>query len=63
MTTTNDWHIEDRKRKRTLDKLEYELGMRKTLPRPSEYPLTDSQRGIADNRALDIVLAIHKTNK
>jgi hypothetical protein len=59
MAVATEWHIEDRKRKRTLDKLEFELGLRKTLPDPSEYPLTDEQRGIADNRALDIYLGIH----
>jgi hypothetical protein len=62
-TTTNEWSVVDRKRKRTLDKLEYEFGLRKTLPPASAYDLTDAQRGMADNRALDIAFAIKNHTK
>ena len=61
--TTYTWHIEDRRVRRTLDRVEYELGLRKTLPPPSYYNLTHKQIHAADERAAAIIMTGSLTKK
>jgi len=55
--TATEWHLEDRKRKRTLDCVEFKKGIKKKLPHHNQYDLTIKQAAQADARAERILNA------